>query len=140
VGEGVDFPHRSILATTPHPSSRRRRRPRPPLDEPAAIDEALALGDKLGEAANLQQQRDATIAVADDRLGRTASAVPEVSRHYCYAPQAIVRARRESDTGTYEPLLLGRREWETQSGGMFWLRFVEAPHRFAAIWVRTSMQ
>jgi hypothetical protein len=60
VGEGVDFPHRSILATTPHPSSRRRRRPGPPLDEPAVIDEALALGDKLGEVANLQQQRDAT--------------------------------------------------------------------------------
>jgi hypothetical protein len=66
VGEGVDFPHRSILATTPHPSC--RQRPRPPLDEPAVIDEALALGDKLGEAANLQQQRDTTIAVADDRL------------------------------------------------------------------------
>jgi hypothetical protein len=68
VGEGVDFPHRSILATTPHPSSRRRRRPRPPLDEPAVIDEALALADKLGEAANFQQQRDTTITVADDRL------------------------------------------------------------------------
>src|SRR5215207_5099977 len=40
------------------------------LDEPAVIDETLALGDKLGEAANSQQQRDATIAVADDRLGR----------------------------------------------------------------------
>jgi hypothetical protein len=28
------------------------------LDEPAVIDEALALGDKLGGAANLQQQRE----------------------------------------------------------------------------------
>ena len=45
------------------------------LDEPAVIDEALALGDKLGGAANLQQQRNATIAVADDRLGRTPGAV-----------------------------------------------------------------
>jgi hypothetical protein len=44
------------------------------LDEPAVIDEALALGDKLGEAANLQQQGDATIAVADDRLGRQGGA------------------------------------------------------------------
>jgi hypothetical protein len=30
------------------------------LDEPALIDEALALGDKLGGEANLQHQRDAT--------------------------------------------------------------------------------
>jgi hypothetical protein len=30
------------------------------LDEPAVMDEALALADKLGGAANLQQQRDAT--------------------------------------------------------------------------------
>jgi hypothetical protein len=48
VGEGVDFPHRSILATTPHPplvvDDGRA------LDVPAVIDEALALGDKLGEA------------------------------------------------------------------------------------------
>jgi hypothetical protein len=37
------------------------------LDEPTVIDEALALGDELGEAANSQQQRDATTAPADDR-------------------------------------------------------------------------
>jgi hypothetical protein len=46
VGEGVDFPHRSILATTPHPplvvDDGRA------LDVPAVIDEALALGRVAG--------------------------------------------------------------------------------------------
>jgi hypothetical protein len=57
VGEGVDFPHRSILATTPHPSPRGRQGRALTLDDPAVIDEALALGDKLGEATNSQHKR-----------------------------------------------------------------------------------
>jgi hypothetical protein len=43
-------------ATTPHPSPRRRHGRALTLDEPAVIDEALALGDKLGKATNSQQQ------------------------------------------------------------------------------------
>jgi hypothetical protein len=49
------------------------------LDEPAVIDEALALGDKLG-AANLQQQRDATPRCRGrDRIRHTVSGVPRAA-------------------------------------------------------------
>jgi hypothetical protein len=63
----------------PHPESRRRRRRVLTLDEPAVIDEALALGDKLGEAANLQQQRDATLCRGRDRIRHTVSGVPRAA-------------------------------------------------------------
>jgi hypothetical protein len=78
------------------------------LYEPAVIDEALPLGDKLGGAANLQQQRDATITVADDRWddregpGRTRStptAHPQSSRRSTDELRA-----RSSSIATLRPL------------------------------------
>jgi hypothetical protein len=43
------------------------------LDEPAIIDQALALADKLGGAANLQHQRDATTQTSGTLLSWTNS-------------------------------------------------------------------
>ena len=62
------------------------------LDEPAAIDEALALGDKLGEAAN-SETAESHHAVADDGLGRGRERVSRRAGRYALDDQRHPPAR-----------------------------------------------
>jgi hypothetical protein len=89
------------------------------LDEPAVIDEALALGDKLGGAANLQQQRDATIAVADDRSGRRMKVKGwRATFRRCFGRGGLVQGRRSPPVSRFG------RGWG--AGGWFWPLFAQA--------------